>query len=446
MPPLLTACDYIPWDWNYRLRNWEHCRLKAEELYLKGKSKEAEVMYVQTLEQARLIGSSSYYYGISLLCLAEFYRSQKEYERTQPILKDALVVLLSRQGVSSEVNNKLLLQDIAKTETFLADTYLFEKNYAQAEKLYQKAITTVSPWLTDKANVYADNMVGQMVALDLHKIALICEKTARAKESSQYYERSLAVARNCHLLNKFRSRIVSDYRNMLIATGQKEKADVLDADKNWLYYSTMAEQYLDLHDWSQAQVWAEKSLAEIEKGKPEPQHVLITFNALSRVYFFKRRYAEAEKYCLLELDLAQKMRNDDLPASGKQPLRDPQAGTTASDIEASSRELSDLRIARCHLRLTDIWQKTGQNKKAREEGKKTCELMLHLGRAQRYSIRNVDELGALLIALHDYDTAKYLLRETISKFPQAPGSANLRTLLDSAIAEGKKAQLRGLVK
>lgn len=408
----LSSCSKLLHDDNYRLRVWEHMRLQAEQYSLRGELEQAEEKYLQALEEARAIGQSSFAYGITLVCLGEFYRTHKRYQQAGPIFADAVAILQSGLKTTTGLNRKLLLQDLAVAKAGQGDSRFAMGAFNEAKSLYKESIALVEPWRKVQSDAYSDYIIGQKVALCLYKIALVDERTGLEEESCQYYRQALSVAEKSALPYRLRKRILNDYNRALIPHCHRSANQTVE--NNWLEYDAKADQYASERNWPAAEKMANKALFEAQKEDAQGIHMAMTLNSLLPIYTAQNKFAEAEKTCLSALALFKKL--DATPNMGEAGADSATAPSSKLDFLLSQQlqinqqrfAHHDIQIAQDEALLAYYYWKNNKAKEANIQALKAYDLLLKLDDKNQESRAAAEKLLEVLIDTNDFKRVQML--------------------------------------
>ncbi|MBY0358831.1 MAG: hypothetical protein K2W82_12575 [Candidatus Obscuribacterales bacterium] len=386
--------------------------MQAEQYSLRGEPEQAEEKYLQALEEARAIGQSSFAYGITLVCLGEFYRTHKRYQQAGPIFADAVAILQSCLHTTSGLNRKLLLQDLAVAKAGQGDSRFAMGAFNEAKSLYKESIALVEPWRKGKSDIYTDYVVGQKVALCLYKIALVDERTELEEESCQYYRQALSVAEKSALPYRLRKRILNDYNRALIPHCHRSAS--VTVENKWLEYDSQANQYASERNWPAAEKMAHKALLEAQKEDAQGIHVAMTLNSLLPIYAAQSKFTEAEKTCLLALALFKKL--DTNPNRAESNVGSASAPSSKLDfllsqqLQINQQRFShhDLQIAQCEALLAYYYWKNNKASKANNQALKAYDLLLKLNDKNQESREAAEKLLEVLIDTNDFKRVQTL--------------------------------------
>ena len=162
---------------------WESMRDMAQLDMREGRDAEAEGLYKLILNiQEEHLGPDNHDAAVTMNDLASFYSSQRRFAEALPLYKNSLRIMekeFGRNGPDAD----LIMSNIAMI-------HLAEKRYADAEPLYKEL-------LSYRTKRLGKNHADVIDALD--RLAIICAKLNRPKESKTYAERAKKIReKNVH--------------------------------------------------------------------------------------------------------------------------------------------------------------------------------------------------------------------------------------------------------
>lgn len=157
-------------------QTWQARTDAAYVLYGQGRYAEAEAAFRAALEEAGRLGPRDFRLALSLDNLAEFYRGQGAYGRSEALHRRALVVKQETLGPDDP--------SVADTLGSLAELHRATGAYAEAEALYRRALA-----------IYERALGAEHVrlAVTFNNLALIYAAQGRYGEAEGLYRRALAI-------------------------------------------------------------------------------------------------------------------------------------------------------------------------------------------------------------------------------------------------------------
>lgn len=137
----LSSCTgSISWDRSYNLRQWEKVRIAAESALLAGDYRRAEELLKMAVIFARNLGASDFRVGATLSLLGDAIRREGKLNDARSVYEQALSSLHKSLALShTQLDRRLLQQDIAQVKVHLGDICFKGGDLASAERYYSEA-------------------------------------------------------------------------------------------------------------------------------------------------------------------------------------------------------------------------------------------------------------------------------------------------------------------
>jgi tetratricopeptide (TPR) repeat protein/CHAT domain-containing protein len=225
---------------------------QVTRLYQEGKYKQAariaERFVALTRKKHR---ENSKEYSTAIAWLANVYLAERRFAEAEPLYKRALAIREKALGPDH--------LDVGATLNNFAELYRAQARYAEAEPLYRRALA-----IREKALGPGHPVVGA----SLYNLALLYQDQGRLAEAEPLYKRALAIDEN--------------------ALGPEHLEVATDLNTLALLYRAQAR-------YAEAEPLYKRALAIGEKGLgPDHLDVGATLNNLAELYRAETRYAEAE--------------------------------------------------------------------------------------------------------------------------------------------------------
>ncbi|MGP0093087.1 MAG: CHAT domain-containing protein [Xanthobacteraceae bacterium] len=131
----------------------------------------------------QLLGAEANDTAVMLAQLGDIYKDLGRFREAEPLYERAVAILTKQVGrADSAVNRQTAEDNLASTSAGLAQAYLFEKRFADAEPLFQRVIAIHE---RRGEHLILDSLVG---------LGEIYRQLNRADEAAGYFERAVATA------------------------------------------------------------------------------------------------------------------------------------------------------------------------------------------------------------------------------------------------------------
>lgn len=163
---------------------------QAQSLFDTGKIGDAKKVYEEALREAYAVGQNNPKLPEVLESVADFYRSQNDFQRAEDMYTRALKLVEQRSG-----KNHI---DVAKLNTKIGQMYLGEFKYAQAADCFQASLHIYERKLQKDANVPNFNRKETNLAIagTLDDLARCVHSTRGALAAEGLYARSSQIRAN----------------------------------------------------------------------------------------------------------------------------------------------------------------------------------------------------------------------------------------------------------
>ena len=273
---------------------------------------EAEKQFKAAIEEAEKFGPGDTRLATSLSYLAEVYVVQQKYAEAEPLYQRALEIREKAKGPEHH--------DVLVSLNNLAAVYYVHGKYAEAESFYKRSLSILekvqgpdSPEVATILNNLAELYRAQgkyAEAEPLYKRLLIIEEKALGPDDPNV----AASLNNLALLYANQGKYSEAeplYRRALTI---QQKAFGADHPEVAATLNNLAELYRRQRKYSEAEPLYKNSLAIVEKAEgPDHPHVAASLNNLAQLYDDQGKHSEAEPLYRRSLEIREKALGPDHP-------------------------------------------------------------------------------------------------------------------------------------
>jgi tetratricopeptide (TPR) repeat protein len=249
---------------------WENLSNKACELFIKGEHLEAIKVQFEALETSKkMYGDSDASTAVCYRNLGTFHFYLKKIDKAEQYYLESIKIDKTLALEPDDVSH------YASTLTDLADLYVYKKQYEKAESVYSQALEAF-----EKKHGKDDAMY---VAPTLKQLSIVYKKLGDKKKSKEFESRWKSIFKNDNKYEELymkRNRLTQkgkyleaiEVGKQLVSFAEKIKGkDSIDVGFD---SQGLADLYLKVHDFKNAEIYYNKSLKLHEKYYGKDHHGL----------------------------------------------------------------------------------------------------------------------------------------------------------------------------